>query len=223
MREYNGMYGGFADRYKQTFSAELKRRGFPLLSQEIFDGLAVRVGPAPQGDVIGRGRRFTPTVENPVSPEGVRFRWPDPRLRPTTRWSRPIRGSENADRIVYDVSPRTRSLFRMMHRLILEEARGQGNKGRDIMPYFLDLLLYELNSGRITDGAITAILARHFPCWDVNQSPRDSLYRMLIDWQQSNIVRTPEQAQERATVRSQLQDLSEKLVSDPKSLKLVGL
>jgi hypothetical protein len=220
---YNGSFGEKADVAIDRAVRTLKGGGWTRMAEEAPSGLALRSGPAPSPS-IGVPYGFQPTADRPRDPAtGVRGRWPDPRVKglPTIGSSDvpgAILGTGNSAKFVWNVSPRTQSLFSMMHRLILEEQGVGGDKGRRIFPYFLDLLVYELNAGRITDGAITAILARHFPCWDVNQTSRDSLYRMLIQWQYSNIAQTPEQVQEREQVRSAMEDLSDKLVSDPRSL-----
>lgn len=216
LTKYDGSVGREFDTFVQSTQAYMRKEGFPELAKELPQGLAIRTGPLPRDN-------------SPVSKTSAGIvtylKWPDPS-------SRPLKGPV-ARRLSYDVSPRTRSLFKLMVQLIREEdpTRQSANVlspnypyrktfdyGKTIFPFFLDLLLYELNRGRISDGAVVAILARHFPCFDYNQAPVESFYSLLEQWQDQNAARTPDAVTFHEKVKSTLFDLSDKLISDPESL-----
>ena len=216
LTKYDGSVGREFDTFVQSTQAYMRKEGFPELAKELPQGLAIRTSPLP---------RNTSQASKTSAGVVTYLKWPDPLIR--TLKGPVIR------RLSYDVSPRTRSLFKLMVQLIREEdPTGQSanvlspnypyrktfDYGKTIFPFFLDLLLYELNKGRISDGAVVAILARHFPCFDYNQAPVEYFYSLLEQWQDQNAARTPDAVTFHEKVKSTLFDLSDKLISDPESL-----
>lgn len=196
---YDRRAGGKADKLVKEFSALLEKYKFPLLASVAHEGLPTRWNPEDNDDWFKQlKKQYSPSQDpyNPASKDRskwVSYYWPE--RRPIVRdenWKPRVWGfdappidrkADGSPLLTYGVSPRTRSLFLLMYRLIMEESGEKGEQGAKIMPFFVDLLLYELDSGRITDESICAILATVFPTWDQNKSPRNSLYQFLHYWQ----------------------------------------